>query len=105
MLTLRLQRPAREDVVAVPFRAVYGGDRLYKLEEGRMVGVTSRAWAGASMPMARSACWCTRRSCEDGDLIVITHMPNAMDGLRVEGALAARGRAETAGDAASMSSG
>jgi hypothetical protein len=27
-------------------------------------------------------------SCEDGDLIVITHMPNAMDGLRVEGAVA-----------------
>jgi HlyD family secretion protein len=69
MLTLRLERPAREDSVAVPFRAVYGGDRLYKLEEGRMVGVTSRAWAGASMPMARMnrGCWCTRRSCEDGD--------------------------------------
>jgi HlyD family secretion protein len=39
MLTLRLERPAREDVVAVPFRAVYGGGRIYTLEEGRMVGI------------------------------------------------------------------
>jgi multidrug efflux pump subunit AcrA (membrane-fusion protein) len=84
MLTLRLERPPRDDVVAVPFRAVYGGGRLYKLENGRMVGVDvetlgeHRGQDGGQRLLVRSP------RLKRGDLIVTTHMPNAVDGLRVE---------------------
>ncbi len=85
MLTLRLERPARDDVVAVPFRAVYGGGRIYKLEGGRMVGVDV-ATLGERRSGADAQARLLVRSPElrRGDLIVTTHMPNAIDGLRVE---------------------
>jgi multidrug efflux pump subunit AcrA (membrane-fusion protein) len=85
MLTVSLERPARDDVVAVPFRAVYGGGRIYKLEDGRMVGIDVEtlgerhdAGDGVERLLVRSP------QLRRGDLIVITHMPNAIDGLRVE---------------------
>jgi multidrug efflux pump subunit AcrA (membrane-fusion protein) len=85
MLMLRLERPARDDVVAVPFRAVYGGGRIYKLEDGRMVGVDVETLGerrgdgdGEERLLVRSP------QIQRGDLIVTTHMPNAIDGLRVE---------------------
>jgi HlyD family secretion protein len=84
MLTLRLQRPAREDSVAVPFRAVYGGDRLYKLVDGRMVGLTVESLGGRIDDDGTEQLLVHSPDLRDGDLIVTTHMPNAMDGLRVE---------------------
>jgi multidrug efflux pump subunit AcrA (membrane-fusion protein) len=85
MLTVRLERPARDDVVAVPFRAVYGGGRIYKLEDGRMVGIDVETLGerrggadGVERLLVRSP------QLERGDLIVTTHMPNAIDGLRIE---------------------
>jgi multidrug efflux pump subunit AcrA (membrane-fusion protein) len=85
MLTVRLERPARDDVVAVPFRAVYGGGRIYKLEDGRMVGIDVETLGerhdgddSVERLLVRSP------QLRRGDLIVTTHMPNAIDGLRVE---------------------
>jgi hypothetical protein len=111
MLTLRLERPARDGVIAVPFRAVYGGGRIYKLEDGRMVGVDVETLgersgddAGAERLLVRSP------QIEAGDLIVTTHMPNAIDGLRVETldegrvAKAPGGGAGSSGAAAGVSS-
>lgn len=104
MLTVRLERPARDDVVAVPFRAVYGGGRIYKLEDGRMVGIDVETLGerhnggdGVERLLVRSP------QLRRGDLIVTTHMPNAIDGLRVESldegrmAKAAAGAAATSG--------
>jgi multidrug efflux pump subunit AcrA (membrane-fusion protein) len=84
MLTVRMQRPTRENSIAVPFRAVYGGDRLYKLEDGRMVGVRVEALGGRVEEDGSERLLVHSPQLEAGDLIVTTHMPNAMDGLRVE---------------------
>lgn len=84
MLTLRLRRPTRADSVAVPFRAVYGGDRLYKLVDGRMVGLTVESLGGRVDDDGTEQLLVYSPDLRDGDLIVTTHMPNAMDGLRVE---------------------
>ncbi|MCF7982901.1 MAG: biotin/lipoyl-binding protein [Thiohalocapsa sp.] len=84
MLTLRLDRPVRVESIAVPFGAVYGGGRLYKVEDGRMRGVevetlgAYRGKTGNERLLVRSP------DIEAGDLIVTTHMPNAIEGLRVE---------------------
>jgi multidrug efflux pump subunit AcrA (membrane-fusion protein) len=84
MLTLRLARPPRDDVIAVPFRAVYGGGRLYKLEDGRMVGVDVQTLGERRGPDGEERLLVRSPQLKAGDLIVTTHMPNAMDGLRVE---------------------
>lgn len=98
MLALRLERPPREDSVAVPFRAVYGGDRLYKLVDGRMVGVQIESLGGRIDDDGTEQLLVHSPELGDGDLIVTTHMPNAMDGLRVETG-AGSGLAKTAADA------
>ena len=84
MLTLRLHRPEREGAVAVPFRAVYGGDRLYKLEDGRMVGVRVESLGGRVDASGEERLLVHSPELRAGDRVVTTHMPNAMEGLRVE---------------------
>lgn len=84
VLTLRLERPPREGSVAVPFRAVYGGNRLYKLEKGRMVGVQIESLGGRIESDGRERLLVQSPELGAGDLIITTPMPNAMDGLRVE---------------------
>jgi hypothetical protein len=88
MITLRLQRAPQADVVAVPYTALYGNDRLYKLVDGRLQGITVTAlgdYAGAgdqSMLLVKSS------QLHVGDQLVTTHLPNAMTGLRAEAATA-----------------
>lgn len=83
MVSLRLQRPAQEDAVAVPFEAVYGGDRLYKVVDGRLHGVSVETLGGVVREGVERL---LVRSPElaAGERIVVTHMPNAIEGLRVE---------------------
>lgn len=84
MVALRLDRALQDEVIPIPFGAVYGGDRIYRLSEGRMQGVDIEAlgsWVDASGEerlLVRSPLL------GDGDRVILTHMPNAIDGLRVE---------------------
>ena len=82
-VSLRLELPVRDSVVALPFEALYGTDRVYRLEEGRMralhverVGEWQAA-DGEVRLLVRSAEFNT------GDRIITTRLPNAVDGLRV----------------------
>jgi multidrug efflux pump subunit AcrA (membrane-fusion protein) len=84
MLTLRLRRAPQPDAVPLPYEAVYGGERIYTLVDGRMRGIEVEdlgAWHaadGTERLLVRSP------ALADGDQVIITHMPNAIDGLRVE---------------------
>ena len=84
MLELRLSRPSRQGVVTVPFEAVYGGDRLYKLVDGRMRGIRVESFGGWSDDQGDERLLVRTEALAAGDLVVVTHMPNAIDGLRVE---------------------
>lgn len=126
LLTLRLARGARQDAVALPMAAVYGGERVYELraesaeETGKGAGESAGGSAGADAgesaeeragaePPERAVTPVLRmravaidmlgtrlaadgrelalvRSPEltTGDRVVVTHLPNAIDGLRVE---------------------
>jgi len=83
-MTLHLQLPEQRDVVALPFEALYGTDRVYKIEDGRMRALTVERrgeWVddeGRERVLVRSS------EIRDGDLLVTTRLPNALDGLRVE---------------------
>jgi len=84
VLNLRMARPQRSEVFAVPFRAVYGGERLYKLEDGRLVGVAIERLGSHTGDDGERRLLVRSPRLQAGDWIVTTHMPNAIDGLRVE---------------------
>ncbi len=82
VLRFQLQRPAQQNAVAVPYQAVYGGNRIYKLVEGRMEGIRVEPlgsyFDGEEKLLVRG------EALQAGDRIVITHLPNAISGLRAE---------------------
>ncbi len=84
MVSLRLERPPRDDVVPAPFGAVYGGDRVYKLVEGRMTGVPVRTLGSWFTETGEERLLVQASGLATGDRLIVTHMPNAIDGLRVE---------------------
>ncbi|MCG5497193.1 efflux RND transporter periplasmic adaptor subunit [Ectothiorhodospira variabilis] len=82
-MTVRLSLPAQTDVIALPFEALYGLDRIYRLEEDRMrrIGVERIGeWTDAS---GRERVLVASPELSTGDRIIVTRLPNAMDGLRV----------------------
>lgn len=84
VLRLSMQRQPQDDVVAVPYPAVYDGHRVYKLVQGRMRGLRVEALGrfigddGDERLLVRSP------ELASGDALVITHLPNAIEGLRAE---------------------
>lgn len=88
--SLVLQRPARDNTVMAPYSALYGADRMYLLtDEGRMQAITvervgeTRDRQGNRQLLVRSD-QLTR-----GARLIITHLPNAITGLKVDVATAA----------------
>ena len=83
LLTVQLKRPQQHRVFAVPYRAVYGNNRLYLLRENRMVSISVEAVGqyrndeGAVQLLVRSS------DIVEGDRIITTHLSNALDGLKV----------------------
>jgi len=84
LLNLTLNLPDATEIIALPFEAVYGTNRIYKLQDNRMQGVAVErigekiGVAGESHILVRSA------ELEPGDKIITTQLPNAMDGLKVQ---------------------
>lgn len=82
-MTVHLRLPEQDQVVALPFEALYGTDRIYRVEEGRMraIRVERRGeWMDAD---GRERVLVHSPEIRDGDRLVTTRLPNALDGLRV----------------------
>ncbi|MCG6897271.1 MAG: biotin/lipoyl-binding protein [Thiocapsa sp.] len=84
MIALRLERPARDEVVPVPFGSVYASNRVYKLVDGRMQGVPVRSLGSWFTDTGEERLLVQAAGLAAGDRLVVSHMPNAIDGLRVE---------------------
>ncbi len=84
LLALELELPKENDVFAVPYQAIYGNSRIYKVEGDRLVAIEvetigqSRAEDQSALVLIRSL------QINDGDIIAATHLPNAVSGLKVE---------------------
>lgn len=78
-----LHLPPVEQAVALPHEALYGRDRIYRLVNGRMAALAVErlgetvAADGSMRLLLRSP------DLRAGDRVIITRLPNAMDGLRV----------------------
>ena len=80
---LVLDLPPVHEAVAVPREALYGTDRVYVLDGERMKSVRverlgeTRPAGGAGLLLLRSP------QLGPSDRIIVTHLPNAIDGLKV----------------------
>lgn len=83
-LTLFLNLPKQPRVVALPFEAVYGINRIYKLIDGRMKGLTIERVGEQVTPTGESQILIRSPELQVGDQVIITQLPNAMDGLKVQ---------------------
>ena len=83
LLPLSLNLPVEDGVIAVPYQAIYGNSRLYLLKQNRLHGITVESVGqyidtdGTTMLLIKSP------QIDSGDEIVITHLPNAVSGLKV----------------------
>jgi multidrug efflux pump subunit AcrA (membrane-fusion protein) len=84
VIRFQLQRPPQRETVAIPLAAVYGGDRIYTLADGRLQGIRVEALGVHRSADEDERLLVRSAQLQAGDLIVVTHLPNAVDGLRAE---------------------
>jgi multidrug efflux pump subunit AcrA (membrane-fusion protein) len=74
-----------EDVVALPFEALYGTNRVYTFVEGRMHGVqVTRVGEWREQEAAQPRVLVHTDNLKEGDALIVTQLPNAIEGLRVK---------------------
>jgi multidrug efflux pump subunit AcrA (membrane-fusion protein) len=84
LVSIGLERPQQADLVKVPFSAIYGNDRIFLLRDGRMSALSVES-VGQLEDSDRQSWLLVRSSLiQKGDEIVSTHLPNAVDGLKVK---------------------
>lgn len=83
ILTLLLDLPPEEGVVALPFEALYGLDRIYRLADGRMAALAVERVGERREAEGRVQVLVRSPELAAGDRIVTTQLPNAITGLKV----------------------
>ena len=85
LVTLELERPPREQVVSVPFSALYGADSVYLLtDDSRMRRVNVNRVGEARSDNGERRLLITGEQLQPGGKLITTHLPNAVTGLKVE---------------------
>jgi len=83
LLRLDLFRPIEEESIPVPYRALYGNDRLYLLRDGRMSGIDITLLGPQAGDGTAGRVLIRSSAIAAGDAIIVTHLPNAVTGLPV----------------------
>ncbi len=84
LLPLSLKLPLESGIFAVPYQAIYGNSRLYRVDEDRLQAVDVRSIGQARTANGQILVLIRSDDIESGDLIAITHLPNAVSGLKVK---------------------
>ena len=84
LLPLSLMLPAETGVFAVPYQAVYGNSRVYRVVENRLQALDVASIGQSSIEGGRSLVLIRSSDIKPGDQIAITHLPNAVSGLKVQ---------------------
>ena len=82
-VALDLEMPPLEGLVALPPEAVYGRDRIYLLDDGRMRAATVERMGETRLENGQSRVLVRGERLQDGVAVIVTQLPNAIDGLRV----------------------
>jgi HlyD family secretion protein len=86
LVSLQVARAPVKDVVAVPYTALFGGRQLYRIEAGRLqaLDVDVLGDAGGVFGQGTPRLLVKSPVLKTGDLLLVTHLPNAVSGLKVE---------------------
>ena len=84
LLALSLELPAENNVFAVPYHAIYGNSRVYKVVENRLQVIDVKSIGQRRIPGQPAEVLIRSDAIEDGESIAATHLPNAVSGLKVE---------------------
>ena len=82
-LTILLLRPEQPDLAMLPFQALYGNDRIYRINDEERLETLVVEQVGSLFHEGREMMLVRSDELEDGDRIVSTHLPNAVQGLKV----------------------
>ena len=81
---LLLQRPARDNLIAIPFSALYGADSVYIMtDDNRMQRVTVQRVGEALSENGERRLLIASDHLKPGMRLITTHLPNAITGLKV----------------------
>jgi multidrug efflux pump subunit AcrA (membrane-fusion protein) len=83
-VNLHLSLPEEPDSMAVPFEALYGRDRVYRVVDSRLQGLQVERLGEVTDPAGRTLALIRHPELETGDVLVVTRLPNAVDGLQVQ---------------------
>jgi len=88
MLNLQVARAPVAGVVAVPYSALFNGRHVYRVEAGRLrmleAEVLGDAGGASSADASGARLLLKIPGLKQGDPLLVTHLPNAMSGLKVE---------------------
>lgn len=84
LLPLNLELPPVSGVFGVPYQAIYGNSRIYRVVEGRLQAVDVTSLGQARTEENQVMVLIDSDAIEPGDLIAVTHLPNAVSGLKVK---------------------
>ncbi|MBN2647840.1 MAG: biotin/lipoyl-binding protein [Thiotrichales bacterium] len=82
LLAVQFRGQSLEQVVAVPFSAIYGNDRVYVVVDQRLQAVAVEI-KGELMREGKAMALIRGEALRDGQKLLVTHLPNAIDGLKV----------------------
>ncbi len=83
VVTVTLQTTPLEDVVALPYEALYGLDTIYRLDGERMQAVQVENVGEQRRGGTRPVVLLRAPDLRPGDQVVVTQLPNAVSGLKV----------------------
>lgn len=83
LIKIEMLRPLQQDVIAVPFRAIYGNNRVFVLRDGRMQAIDVESVGQYESASGENSVLIRSERINSGDQIITTHLPNAVDGLKV----------------------
>jgi len=82
-LEMTLELPAVEDVFSVPVSSIYGTDRIYRVENDRLIAVKVEKM-GRQYNDGRQFVLVRSDDLKPGDEVITTQLPLAVSGLKVE---------------------
>jgi HlyD family secretion protein len=84
LVTLNVEMPAIPGVFQLPFQALYGNSRIYRLTDDRLEGMTIETLGQKQDSNGNHHLLVRSEALNEGDIIVTTHLPNAVTGLKVK---------------------
>ncbi len=87
LVSLHVIRSPLVGVVAVPYGALFGGNRVYRIDGDRLKAVDVEVLGEAAQgpgAFSQPALLVRSEQLKDGEQLMATHLPNAVGGLKVE---------------------